>query len=142
MATLTDESGRHRAARERPYAMLGARVKALRLRADLTQEELARQVGINKGYPPRIEAGLVAPSAQVLRRIATVIGADYNDLAVLAGYADINDGTEIIRTTPEKAASLRRLSRYPAEAIDRFERFMADVFLLRDDDDDDPPSGR
>ncbi|MDR2911473.1 MAG: helix-turn-helix domain-containing protein [Bacteroidales bacterium] len=40
----------------------------------LTQEELARRIGADKGYISRIEKGLTVPSVSALYRIASAMG--------------------------------------------------------------------
>jgi DNA-binding XRE family transcriptional regulator len=40
----------------------------------LTQEELARRIGADKGYISRIEKGLTVPSISALYRIASAMG--------------------------------------------------------------------
>lgn len=53
---------------------LGARLKALRLEAGLTQAELARRTGIHRPNIARVEAGRHTPSLETLSRIANAIG--------------------------------------------------------------------
>lgn len=53
---------------------LGARIRALRLAAGLTQAELARRTGIHRPNIARVEAGRHTPSLETLARLATAIG--------------------------------------------------------------------
>ena len=53
---------------------LGARLRALRLEAGLTQAELARRTGIHRPNIARVEAGRHTPSLETLARLATAIG--------------------------------------------------------------------
>jgi DNA-binding XRE family transcriptional regulator len=53
---------------------LGARLKAFRLAAGLTQAELARRTGIHRPNIARVEAGRHTPSLETLSRIANAIG--------------------------------------------------------------------
>lgn len=55
-------------------ARLGARLRALRLEAGLTQAELARRTGIHRPNIARVEAGRHTPSLETLTRLATAIG--------------------------------------------------------------------
>ncbi len=55
-------------------ARLGARLRALRLAAGLTQAELARRTGIHRPNIARVEAGRHTPSLETLARIAKAIG--------------------------------------------------------------------
>ncbi len=45
-----------------------------RKNARLTQEELARRIGADKGYISRIERGLTIPTVSTLYRIASAMG--------------------------------------------------------------------
>lgn len=45
-----------------------------RKNARLTQEELAKRIGANKGYISRIERGLTIPTVSTLYRIAAAMG--------------------------------------------------------------------
>jgi DNA-binding XRE family transcriptional regulator len=53
---------------------LGARVRALRLAAGLTQAELAKRTGIHRPNIARVEAGRHTPSLETLARLAAAIG--------------------------------------------------------------------
>lgn len=55
-------------------AQLGARLRALRLEAGLTQAELARRTGIHRPNIARVEAGRHTPSLETLARLAHAIG--------------------------------------------------------------------
>src|SRR5690606_21010330 len=55
---------------------LGRRVCELRCAFDMTQEELAKALGVDHAHVSRIEAGKRDPSLALLRRIADVFGAD------------------------------------------------------------------
>lgn len=45
-----------------------------RKNAGLTQSELAKRIGAEKGYISRIERGLIVPSVSTLYRIASAMG--------------------------------------------------------------------
>lgn len=53
---------------------LGARLRALRVAAGLTQAELARRTGIHRPNIARVEAGRHTPSLETLARLAGAIG--------------------------------------------------------------------
>jgi transcriptional regulator with XRE-family HTH domain len=60
---------------------LGARIRAGRERARLTQQELANQVGITRVYVAKLEGGdRDSPSLPVLERIAKALGVKLVDL--------------------------------------------------------------
>lgn len=55
---------------------LGESIRSLREDAGLTQATVAREARVNQSHLSRIETGLAEPSILVLRRLATVLGAD------------------------------------------------------------------
>lgn len=56
--------------------ILGENVRSSRLRAGLTQEELAGDARIDVTYLRGIEAGRRNPSLRVIGRLATALGTD------------------------------------------------------------------
>lgn len=58
---------------------IGAKVKALRIQNDITQEELAKKIGVTSGTIGMIETDNRKPSLDVLKKIATVfnVSTDY-----------------------------------------------------------------
>lgn len=109
MVTLAYPSVDMAARKQRKYGALGERIAELRERAGLTQREMAERADISDGYPPKIESGENRPTPERLRRIARVVGADYAELAQLAGYADAPIGEITMTVTEEEAAHLRAL---------------------------------
>ena len=63
-------------------ARLGARLRALRLEAGLTQAELARRTGIHRPNIARVEAGRHTPSLETLARLAQAIGVSTSHVLV------------------------------------------------------------
>ncbi len=53
--------------------ILGKRIKKLRLKAGLTQEELAERVRISRAYMGYVEQGRNTPSLEVLQKIAKAL---------------------------------------------------------------------
>lgn len=102
-----------------PYRRLGQRIADLRERAGMSQERLASLVGISKGYPGRIETGRNRPDALILRRIALVLGADYQELAALAGYLDPPQGDTAVMVPSEKAGRVERIAQFTSRQLDR-----------------------
>lgn len=45
-----------------------------RKKSGLTQQELAKRIGADKGYVSRVERGLIVPSVSTLYRIAAAMG--------------------------------------------------------------------
>jgi transcriptional regulator with XRE-family HTH domain len=59
---------------------LGKRIRALRGEAGLTQERLAWDCDLNKGYMSQVEAGKHIPSLPVLLAIAKRLGVELGDI--------------------------------------------------------------
>lgn len=67
----------------RPVALarrFGARIRSLREAANLTQEKLAWDSDLTKGFLSEIESGKRLPSVPSMHRIATQLGVDIADL--------------------------------------------------------------
>ena len=60
--------------------LLGARIKELRKRAGLSQDQLAEQVGIESKYLSRLEVGKRNPSLDTLERIADALEIEMKTL--------------------------------------------------------------
>lgn len=95
----------------------------------MSQRELANRAGISEGYVPQLETGKSRPDVPVLRRIATVLEADYEELAALAGYIDAPSGEIVVYAEPAKARALRRLSHWSADQLLALERMARIAFL-------------
>lgn len=66
---------------KRPYREFGLRLKAARVRADLTQEEMAIKIEDLSVYAVRLyEQGRCLPSARMLHEIVTLLGITTADL--------------------------------------------------------------
>lgn len=63
---------------------LGAQIRGLRLKADVTQETLAWACGLNKGFMSQIESGKRIPSVLVLvglaRELRVPVSSFFEDL--------------------------------------------------------------
>ncbi|MFC7983786.1 helix-turn-helix domain-containing protein [Streptomyces sp. NPDC057336] len=60
--------------------VVGARIRAARLHATLTQEKLAEAAGMDRQAINRIEQGHASPLLDNLLRIADALGADPGEL--------------------------------------------------------------
>lgn len=69
--------------------LLGARIKELRKRAELSQDQLAEKVGIDGKYLSRIEVGKRYPSLETLERIADALQVK---MIVLFDYDHFQEG--------------------------------------------------
>jgi transcriptional regulator with XRE-family HTH domain len=80
---------------------LGARVKAMRLRRGLTQEELAERSGLAADTVRRLEQAVFSPSHRTLSKIATGLAVPVH--ALLSDDCDAADDlAECIRALPER----------------------------------------
>jgi transcriptional regulator with XRE-family HTH domain len=78
--------------------LLGARIKELRKRVGLSQDQLAENVGIESKYLSRIEVGKRQPSLETLWHIADSLQVEMKDLfdfAHLDNNATSSEGIEI-----------------------------------------------
>jgi len=60
--------------KEETRTRIGQRVKALRLQADLSQDELAQRAGLQRTHIGRIEGGKYAVNIETLQAIAEALG--------------------------------------------------------------------
>jgi site-specific DNA-methyltransferase (adenine-specific) len=90
----------------------GQMLRREREAAGVTLSALASRLRVSKGYLSRLETGKTLPSADMVVRIATILGADSAALSVLAGQLPA-DVQEILQNHPVEALDLLRDS-YPA----------------------------
>lgn len=129
---------------------LGDRIRSLRQARAWTQGQLATDAGVKRSWLSNVESGVIDnPRAEYLSAVARTLGVSVEYLTSGRSAGP----NEIVITGPEnKAAPLRRMSRYPADIIARFDRMMADLFAVpnepaddeaqdsgHDDADHDPP---
>ena len=89
---------------ESQQAQLGFRIRMERLESGWTQEELARQVGIQSHQISRIERGLCFPHLNTIRRFENVFGFEISkDLPPRQKVqkVEIAQGTSIRSREPE-----------------------------------------
>ena len=67
-------------ASKQPAMRIGARIRALRFQAGLTQAEVAEAVGIAPESMSRIERGRFNPSTDLVARLAKAIGVEVGSL--------------------------------------------------------------
>lgn len=87
--------------KEETRERIGQRVKALRLLADLSQDELAQRAGLQRTHIGRIEGGKYAVNIETLQAIAEALGmtVDIIDPA-------LQDLAPLKRLTPPMVGSL------------------------------------
>jgi transcriptional regulator with XRE-family HTH domain len=103
---------------ENPQPRLGARLRRARMRLELTQAQVAREVGFVTTVYGRIERGDMLPSVPKLRELCLLLGISADVLLSLRPA----ERTE--PSGPNESPELRRLSRLVcALPPDRFELF-------------------
>ena len=88
----------------------GRRLRDLRKQKNVSQRDLAAQVGIDFTYLSKIEGSRSAPpSEEVIRHIAQVLDADEDELINLAGKVP-KDLKAVLEESPQAVELLRVLS--------------------------------
>ncbi len=85
----TGSSAPKRDAPRRIEAMLGAKVRALRKRRDLTVTEMATRAGISVGMASKIENGAISPSLASLQALAEALSVPIGSL-----FAEVDDSRD------------------------------------------------
>lgn len=67
---------------------IGERIRALRLDAGMTQEELAQRIGLKKQNISRYENSRVEPNIRTAKRIAEALGVSLEEMAVGVSVSD------------------------------------------------------
>lgn len=103
---------------DRSRAELGARLRAERVRASVTQREIAERAGVSAKYLSRIELGQVTPSLYVAARVALAVGVSLDSLV----------GGPIAKPSPRRFDRLARLLRDASdEEVARIARIVREV---------------
>ncbi|HKD99920.1 MAG TPA: helix-turn-helix transcriptional regulator [Planctomycetota bacterium] len=76
------------------YAM-GERIRELRHRLGLRQEDLAARIGIARPNLARLEAGRHLPTTSTLRRVADALGCRTEDLLAMPGESHADEDREL-----------------------------------------------
>jgi len=87
--------------KEETRTRIGQRVKALRLLADLSQDELAQRAGLQRTHIGRIEGGKYAVNIETLQAIAEALGMTVD--IIDPGLQDL---APLKRLTPPMVGSL------------------------------------
>ncbi len=85
----------------------GKQLQVARLACGLTQDALARQLRVSKGYISRLEAGKTRPAERVVIGLADACGIDSGEMLILAGYPP-KDLQEILKNNPVIAPKILR----------------------------------
>jgi transcriptional regulator with XRE-family HTH domain len=91
----------------RASTAFGVRLRLLREQRRVTMKGLARQIGVDPSFLSRIERGIVAAPAQLVRELSKALGAVADPLLVLAGHLP-EDVEAILLEHPERSLALLR----------------------------------
>ena len=83
---------------------LGSKIKNIRYNNNISQEDLAKMLKINRNHLSRIETNKSLPSAEVLARLAVLFNISIDTL--LGVNLDERDGTEI------KKGKIKKINQY------------------------------
>lgn len=101
----------------------GEKLRALRLQRKLNQRKLADVVGIDFTYLSKIETGkMPPPSQETIKRLAGALGADADELLLLADKVP-EDVKDVITESPELPAFLRQIRGLPHEDLEKLKRY-------------------
>ncbi|CAN5220901.1 helix-turn-helix transcriptional regulator [soil metagenome] len=110
--------------------MFGDRIRELRKGFDLTLRELAQQVGIDFTYLSKIENGHgPAPAESTIRRIASALNTDAEELIILANKLPIDFERDLLERPPNHVAELYRSMAGKQYSDDEWQQILE---LLRD----------
>ena len=90
---------------------IGSNIRAARMRAGLTQEEMSEKIGVTPQYLSDLERGLVGTSIPTLIRICT----DLNVSADFILFGNSKDSGNASSTLIEK---IQRLPKYKADMVE------------------------
>ena len=85
----------------------GSFIRQSRSALGLSLRSLAQQLGVDAAYLSRIESGRVPPSEQMLRKLATVLGRNEDELLLLSGRLP-ERLRELVSRQPHRAATALR----------------------------------
>lgn len=77
--------------------VFGQRLKEFRLHSDMSLLDLSEKSGLDESHIDSLEKGQVSPSKKEIIALAKALGADRDDLLVLAGFAPYNLDEDIFQ---------------------------------------------
>lgn len=84
--------------------LLGGRIKAIRSAKNLTQEQVADQIGVSRQKYARIENGINSITLDILSKVADVLGVTVGDITRVLDEAPV-----VAYRTGEKGASSKKI---------------------------------
>lgn len=104
-----------------PQQAFGARVRALRLAADMTQEDLAEHCGLFRTYMSRIETGQANPTLTMIHALAVALSV--HPSVLLGDEAPTSpvepESTSILTSVPVAVRRNRKLGNPPSRGRTR-----------------------
>lgn len=97
--------------------LIGARIKELRLKNNLTQSQLAEKVDIATKHQSCIETGKNFPSAELLERYAEIFNIEVSNLLQLTSYTLDEPRKDIIERIMN---TINMSSDYELDIINKF----------------------
>lgn len=95
---------------EKPSLPFGKRIRQLRLENDLSQRDLADRVQIDFTYLSKIENSRAAPpSDAVIRKLATILNADPEELLALAAKVSQGELRDMVAEDSRIGVLFRKL---------------------------------
>ena len=95
--------------------LLGLKIKELRKRKRLTQEQLAEKLNLDFGYISKLEVGRNFPAIGTLEKIANVLGVQLYELFQFTNEKPVNFEKEIVeiynKLSKEKQYTLYRVAK-------------------------------
>ena len=64
------------------YRKLGMEIKLRRLRADISQSDLAKQIGVSQSHLCNVENGRLSPSLRLLLSLRKLLGCTIDELLI------------------------------------------------------------
>ncbi len=105
---------------------IGSRIKELRIKRGLTQEELARQIGVTKGAVANYENEVSSPKIELMYKLFDVLQCDANYLH----QDDMKSNVYKDSSTPEEFENIIKKYR----ALDEHGKDLVDTVLKKESD--------
>lgn len=112
----------------------GTYIKSARVKAKISQRDLAEQAGIDFTYLSKIENGRMAPpSEETIRKIANILGEDAETLIILADKIPSNY-KQVLQSNPKVPMLLRTLGETSLND-DKLERLLKQIQDFENEDE-------
>lgn len=109
---------------------LGEILKEYRIAKGLSTHDLKELTGVSQSYLSRIELQGLIPSPKILKKMASHLDLDYNELLVSAGYPAVKTELEI-NINPSNSAETANKNNDLSNIIDLEELLLSDSYLIK-----------